>query len=161
MPLNAEKCRSVLFSAEKTMFLGHYTANIDGKGRINIPSRYQEVLEKKYGNNLILSVNKECIVVYPQSEWAILEEKWRELPPLKREVQDFYRLFYGRASECAVKHGRILVPPSLRGQAGLNKEVVIVGVLRMIEVWDKARWDKFMAEKEGQFEELGNKLSEM
>jgi MraZ protein len=143
------------------MFLGNYIANIDGKGRINIPSRYQEVLEKNYGNNLILSLNKDCIVVYPQSEWTILEEKWRELPSLKREVQDFYRLFYGRASECSMKHGRILVPPTLRGQAGLNKEVVIVGVLRMMEVWDKGRWEKFMAEKEGQFEELGDKLSEM
>ena len=143
------------------MFLGNYQANIDGKGRINIPSRYREILEEKYGSNLILSVSRNCLVVYPQSEWTVLEEKWRELPPLRQDVQNFYRLFYARASECVMKHGRILVPPSLRSQANLNKEVVIAGVSRMIEIWDKTKWEQFMAENEEQFEELGNKLSEI
>lgn len=143
------------------MFLGNYPANIDGKGRINIPSRYREILEEKACSQLILTVNADCLVVYPQSEWLAMEEKWKELPPLRKDVQHFYRLFYSRASECALKHGRILIPAAMRAQAGLKKEVVIAGVSRMFEIWDKTRWEEFMAEKEDQFEELGNKLSEI
>lgn len=161
MPQCAAKYQIVFWSVPESMFLGNYPANIDGKGRINIPSRYREILEEKYGGNLILSVSKDCLVVYPQSEWTALEEKWRELPPLRKDVQDFYRLFYSRAAECPMKHGRILIPPSLRGLADLKKEVVIAGVSRRMEIWDRGRWEKFMSEKEGQFEDLGNRLSEM
>ncbi len=143
------------------MFLGNYPAITDAKGRINVPSRYRDILEEKYGSNLILSVTEDCLVVYPQSEWAELEGKYRKLSPLRKDVRIFYRLLYSRASECVMKHGRILVPPSLRTQAGLNKEVIIAGVSRMIEIWNKNKWEKFMSDNEGQFEGLGNKLSEV
>ena len=53
------------------------------------------------------------------------------------------RYFLAGATECEVdKQGRILIPTKLRVAAGLDKEVVFVGVLSKIEIWSKERWEE-------------------
>ena len=46
------------------------------------------------------------------------------------------------AAACELdKQGRVLIPIKLREKAALEKDVVFVGVLNKIEVWDKTRWE--------------------
>ena len=46
------------------------------------------------------------------------------------------------------KTGRITIPASLREYAGLDRDVVIVGVDTRFEIWDAANWDAYVAEQE-------------
>ena len=62
---------------------------------------------------------------------------------MNKDARTFQRYFFGSASEGSFdKQGRVLVPPTLRNAAGLEKDVVLVGVLDRVEIWDKERWDE-------------------
>ena len=79
--------------------------------------------------------------MYDNAEWTAFEEKLKALPMTNKESRKFVRFFLAGAAEVEVdKQGRILLPAVLREFAGLEKEVVSVGVLKRIEIWDKNRW---------------------
>lgn len=143
------------------MFISNYTLNLDAKGRVNIPVKYKEVLESKYNETLFITTRSNHLVAYPQSEWSILVDEVGKLHPLKKEVVEFKRLFLGSAQEVAIKHGRILIPANLRGHAGINKEVVLVGVDNTFEIWAKNRWDEFFQDRQESLDDLGDKLASL
>lgn len=122
------------------MFRGEYNHTIDDKGRLIIPSRFRYEL----GESFVLTRGLDgCICIYPQNEWDLLEDKLRELPLTNRNSRLVTRFLVGGAVNCELdKQGRILIPAPLREHAGLTKDVVLVGTLERIEIWDKARWNE-------------------
>lgn len=120
------------------MFMGEFEHSIDAKGRIIIPSRFREDLGEKFYVTVGLD---GCLFVYPPNEWEIFSTEIRKLPGTK-EARQLQRMFFGRAAACEVdKQGRILIPAVLRESAGLEKDIVFVGVLNKIEIWSKERWE--------------------
>ena len=82
-----------------------------------------------------------CLFVYAGDDWNAFEQKLTSLPLINKEARQFARFFLAGAATVEVdKQGRILLPAVLREFAGLEKEVVSVGVLKRIEIWDKNRW---------------------
>ena len=51
----------------------------------------------------------------------------------------------------ADKTGRITIPATLREYAGLDRDVVVVGVDTRFEIWDAATWAAYEAEQEAVF----------
>jgi len=142
------------------MFRGRFEHTIDPKGRISIPSRFREVLRERYDERLIVTNLDGCLVSYPFKEWEILEQKASSLSMFKKEVKAFLRFFYSGATECPIdKLGRILIPPVLRDYAKLEKEVVLVGALKKIEIWSKSRWDRVIAGSPEDFEGISDVLA--
>jgi MraZ protein len=73
-------------------------------------------------------------------------------------VQTFMHYFISGATECAIdKLGRILIPPVLRKHAGLEREVVFVGMITRIQIWDKGRWDQKFTEAQEKFNQIKGK----
>jgi MraZ protein len=128
---------------------------MDGKGRVSIPSRFREQLSERHADEELIVTNFDrCLAAYPREEWEILERKASALPQLKKEVKAFQRFFISSATECPLdRQGRILIPPTLRQYADLGHEVVIVGMLKKIEIWSKARWQEVFAQSQKNFEE--------
>lgn len=128
-----------------TSFLGKFYYSLDSKGRIIVPAPLRDVILKKYGNSKLYITNAafdKCLHIYPLDEWNRLEEKVKALPRMDEAVNYFLRRVIASALECEVdKQGRILIPYEHRQDAGINSEVVIVGQLDKIEIWDKAEWD--------------------
>src|SRR5262245_2904840 len=123
------------------MFRGRFENTIDSKGRISVPSKFREVLSAHYDDRLILTNFDACLWAYPVVEWQASEDKVSSLPQFKAEVRALQRVFISAASECPLdKQGRILIPPSLRDYAGIEREVVFVGMVKRIEIWAKGRW---------------------
>ena len=82
-----------------------------------------------------------CLFVFPQDEWQAFEEKLRTLPLTQKGARQFTRFFVAGATPCELdKQGRILLPATLREFAGLDKDVVLAGMLNRIEIWSKDKW---------------------
>ena len=91
-----------------------------------------------------------CLFVYDMTEWKSFEEKLKELPMSHRDTRKFARFFLAGASQVEVdKQGRILIPNVLREFAGLEKDVVFLGVGSRIEIWSRQAWDG-----EGNFDDM-------
>ncbi len=144
------------------MFRGQFPHTIDVKGRVSVPSKFRDVLKDKYDERLIITNFDGCLIAYPFSEWQILEKKAANLSMLKKEAAQFLRFFYSGAAECWVdKLGRILIPQVLRDYAKLEKDIVLVGVAKRIEIWNKARWDAVIAKSQENFDDVRDVLASM
>lgn len=123
----------------KSMFMGTYAHSIDTKGRVIVPAKFREAL----GDSFVVTLGLDgCLFVYPEEEWEGFVKQLRELPGSK-EARKLQRYFMAGAAPCDVdKQGRVLIPSQLREKAGLEKDIVFVGVMSKIEIWSKERWDE-------------------
>lgn len=122
------------------MFMGEYNHSVDTKGRLIIPSRFRDEL----GDEFVVTKGLDgCLFVFPNNEWQIFEEKLRTLPLTNKSARQFARFFVAGATPCELdKQGRILLPQTLREFAGLEKDVVLTGMLNRIEIWSKSKWSE-------------------
>jgi len=146
------------------MFRGSSFHTIDVKGRIIIPKRFRDFISDRDGHRLMVSRMDKSLVVYALREWEKIESKILSLAEKNDNMRRFRRVFIGGAFECIWdKQDRILVPPTLRGYAGLDKEIVLVGVLDHFEIWSRENWDKENAtmEKDMKKEEVRNEIAKL
>ena len=108
------------------MFMSEYTHSIDTKGRVIVPAKFRESL----GNEFVITQGLDgCLFVFPNEEWNAFEEKLKSLPMSNKDARKFVRFFLAGAATVELdKQGRILIPTVLREFAGLEKDVVVVGV---------------------------------
>ena len=141
------------------MFMGEYSHSIDAKGRLIIPSKLRDQL----GESFVITKGLDgCLFIYPNSEWETIEAKFREVPLTTKDARKFSRFFFAGASQMEVdKQGRILVPSTLREFASLKKEVVLVGVLDRVEVWDKDKWESSVDFDEDDMDEIAEHMAEL
>lgn len=128
-------------------FSGKYYYSVDPKGRVMIPAPLREIISANYSDKLYVTIAPadKCIQIYPQEEWSALMERVRGLAQSNKAVKRFRRTVIGSAVEVTMdKQGRLQVPVSLREDTGIKSEIVVVGQLDKIEVWDRAEWDKSM-----------------
>lgn len=139
----------------RPMFRGGFEHSVDSKGRVSVPSKFRDIIAERYDGKLVLALDLDrCLTVYPLEEWERLEEKIKTLPMMQKEVKDFMRFFFSSATECELdKQGRLLIPPALRERAGINKSVMLVGIINKIEIWDVRSW-------EARNSQNGDKISE-
>ena len=122
------------------MFMGEYSHSVDAKGRMIMPAKFREQLGEQF---VVTKGVDGCLYVYSSEEWGRIEEKFREVNLTTKDARKFMRFFFAGAATCDVdKQGRILIPPVLRNFAGLEKDVVLVGVMTKIEIWDKTKYEE-------------------
>lgn len=124
------------------MFRGVFEHQIDAKGRTSFPVKLRDTLVGKYDDRLIITTALDsCLHCYPVREWEQLEEALGRRNPMENGVKALLRLYVASAQEVQVdKLGRVLIPPSLRAHAHLEKEVVWAGMVKVIELWSKDGW---------------------
>lgn len=144
------------------MFRGRFDYSADVKGRLSVPSKFRDVLSTQYDERLVITNFDGCLWAYPVAEWLKVEEKVAALPQLKEEVKAFQRVFISAATECAIdRAGRILLPPSLRDYAGIQRDVVWVGMVKRIEIWARERWQPVFASAEHDLKGMSDKLADL
>lgn len=129
------------------MFRGNYSASVDERGRVRLPSAHLNLLREKYGDELfITSIDGNCLHVYPMQIWQKIEKKLLKIPSMNTSrTKLLNRLtFYGVTANLD-KTGRILIPQRLRSSASLNGEVAVLGYLEYLEIWNP---DNFMRSME-------------
>lgn len=140
------------------MFLGTYEHTVDEKGRVIMPARFRSRLEE---GAVMVFWFEECLAVFPRQEFDKLMAKMEALPEGSRERRQMARVLFGNAGEAVPdRQGRLTIPPRLRQMAGLDREVVVVGVMNRVEIWDRERWEESMRGGIERLEQSGEKLAE-
>ena len=139
--------------------MSQYNHTIDAKGRVIIPAKFRE----KLGDAFVVTKGLDgCLYGYAKEEWSAFEEKLGTLPITNKNSRQFTRFFLAGAAECELdKQGRILIPSVLREFAGLDKDVVLVGVASKIEIWSKERWDESNGEYETNMDDIAMNLESL
>ena len=101
-----------------------------------------------------------CLFAYANDEWQVLEDKLRALPLTNKDARAFARFMLAGAAQVEIdKQGRILLPQVLRTFAGLDKDVVLLGIASRIEIWNRDKWEAAALEADG--EELAEKMENL
>lgn len=129
---------------EVPSFSGKYYYTVDPKGRIIIPAPFREIISANYSPKLYIvnAAFDRCLHIYPFEEWSRLEERVRAMPKMDEAVKFFMRRVIASAIEVELdKQGRVLIPAAQREDSGINGDIVIVGQIEKIELWDRKEWD--------------------
>ena len=138
------------------MFFGTYTPKLDDKGRLILPAKFREQLA---GGLMVTRGQEHCLYVWPQDEIARITERLREAPVSNKATRDYVRMFASAASdETPDKQGRITIPTQLREWASLSKDVVVIGAMTRLEIWDEAAWNSYSEGQEESFAELSDEV---
>ena len=145
------------------MFRSSSFHTIDPKGRIILPARFRDILKADDdGYGVVVSIKDGCLYAYTFSEWKKLEKK--VLAAKSAAMEKFKRFFLGNASPLKCdKQDRILIPQSLRTYAGIEKDIVLVGVLDRFEIWSREKWDQenLKMEQELEKEEVREEIASL
>jgi MraZ protein len=101
------------------------------------------------------AVFQPCLELYPLQEWEALMQKVNKLNRFKKKNNDFIRRFTAgvKAIELDIS-GRLLIPKDLIGFAGIKKEIVVSSAINIVEIWDKAQYEKAIDDAASDFASL-------
>lgn len=113
-----------------------------------MPSRYREELIERCEGQLVITIDlvDPCLCIYPLPDWERVEAQLSQMPSLRSETRQLYRLLIGSAVDLELDgSGRLLIPARLREQAGLAKQVMLVGQLNKFQLWDEKEWNDLLS----------------
>lgn len=146
------------------MFKGRYDHAVDGKGRASLPVRFREAIAGLTDDRIVVTYALDSehphLDVYPLTGWREFETKLAAKPMFDPGVTVLKRLYVANAVECPLDgHGRILIPAPHREFARIGKDVVWLGMNRIVELWQPEEWRKAEAEAMGRIDEVRRHLA--
>lgn len=137
-------------------FKGQAERSVDSKGRMAIPAKMRGELPPEARGTFTATRGIEtCVVLYPQNRWQEMEEELMDLNMFQRKARMFVRTIVRWAEEVSLdSQGRVVLPRRLQEFAGIDGEVVVIGQLDRIEIWDPATLDNLDEEQEESYEEI-------
>ena len=137
------------------LFTGSFQRAIDEKQRIAIPKTFRELLGADAQTLYVTPGTDGSLALYTEAALALLAERLAAASPNGQDVRAFGRLFYARAQAVELdSQGRVRIPPELAQLAGLTSEAVLLGVQDHLELWDRARWEAYVADRQVRFDEI-------
>ena len=138
-------------------FRGHFEHSLDAKNRLSIPARFRA----SFSNGTVLAKDPEtCVAIWtPETHEQRLERALGDLNPLGSRYRKLSRFYQGNSFEIPLDgSGRVTVPAPLLAHAGVEKEVVVVGVGDHLEVWGRERWESEQKALDSEIEEVTERL---
>jgi MraZ protein len=141
-------------------FRGSYQHSIDHKGRVSIPARFRRQLSGEADETFVVVRGFEsCIALYPSDEFRRLDERLRSRSFSDEANRRYQRmLLFDSRDEVLDAQGRVALPPRLIAHAQLTKDVVIVGLLDHLEVWNPELFDKYLQSSNRSYEDIAGEL---
>ena len=122
--------------SERFSFMNTYTHTLDDKGRLALPGRFRDELQKSERPDEVVALPNESgfLTLYPHEHWQKVEADLRAIEDTdEREAALEY--FVGNSDRLTLdKNGRLLISPRFRELTGLDKEVDVVGLSFKIKI---------------------------
>jgi MraZ protein len=142
------------------MFRGQYLYAIDSKGRLSIPAKLRRQVSPESNDTFVVTRGTGlCIDVFPLDQWLRFEEKLQTLNNFNPSTARFTRMILQHATEDSLdSQSRILIPQALLSYAQIEKEVLVLGVLKKIELWNPKIYEQYLKESDETYEEIAAKV---
>ncbi len=138
------------------IYTGTYHRTLDEKLRVLMPKRLRSSLVEEVGLYLTPGTDR-CLELHTDESLQELANRTQQTKTSNQNVRSFGRLFYARASFCEFdKQNRIRIPKESAVWAGLEKEIVLVGVGFNWEIWNLTAWEAYLAQNSDSFDGLVN-----
>lgn len=138
------------------MLLGTHAPKLDEKGRVILPAKFREELQ---GGLVITRGQDRCLYVFSTAEFNSVHDKIRQAPITSADARNYLRVFLSGASdEQPDKQGRVTIPAVLREYAGLDKDLVVIGVGARAEIWDASNWNSYLKKQETAFADVAQEV---
>jgi MraZ protein len=141
------------------MIIGEYQSKIGDKKRIALPKKMRDEI----GNQLILTRGYEnCLVLVNRKMWETVAKEVINGSFINSNIRETSRFLVGSAVEVEPDiQGRFVIPQALFEHGKFNEEVVFIGLVNWIEIWDKEQWDKKLKQLQAKSSEIANEISKM
>lgn len=141
------------------MFIGEYNHAMDEKCRVTMPVKFREELGETF---YITKGFDECLFVFASEEWENFRHKLDSNALKKKDYRKLQRFFIASANECNLdKQGRVLISTPLRDYAGIEKDLVVIGVSNRLEIWSKEKWDAYNSDEDFDLNEMAEQLDDL
>ena len=140
-------------------FLGEYEATLDAKGRFLFPVGFKRQLPQEESQRFVINRGfKKNLNLYPIQNWDQLFDEIEKLSEFDPKVREFLDFFLNGATFVETDSaGRLLIPPNLKEQSGLEKDIVLVAKIKRIEIWDSNKYKQlFESFSEERYSNLAN-----
>jgi MraZ protein len=124
-------------------FHGSFYHTVDAKGRVSLPAKIRTMI----GQRVVVTLGFDpCVWILPESSWEGWLKRVRSMSQLEPAVRKLTRHMVGNAQECEIDRlGRIRLSAPIRAYAGIEKDVVVMGMIDAVEIWDKNRFEQRQA----------------
>ena len=141
------------------MLIGEYKSKVGEKKRVSLPKKFREEL----GSNLILTRGYEqALIVVNEKLWKKVATEVIDGSFINKDIRDTSRFLVGGAKEISTDmQGRFVIPESLFEYAQLKEDVVFIGLINWIEIWDKERWQERLEYLKEHGDEIAQEISKM
>ncbi|MBI5029645.1 MAG: division/cell wall cluster transcriptional repressor MraZ [Chloroflexi bacterium] len=141
------------------MFLGSHEHTIDSKGRLTLPAKWRGDLASGV---VVTRGLEQCLFIFPQTKFQEIASEIDRQGILLPEARAWARYISGESEAAEVDgQGRILISQKLRNYAGLNGNVVVVGLLSRIEVWSPAKYQTINQQVESDAATVSEKMGQL
>jgi len=136
------------------LLTGNYERSLDEKLRLALPKRFRELLNSR--EPLVLTLGTDSsLALFTQTTFTELTQRLAARSPTAHDVRAFSRLLYAQSHSVEVdSQGRVRLPAALARMAGLERDVVLLGVGDRVELWNKSRWEAYLADLAPRYDEL-------
>jgi MraZ protein len=127
-------------------FRGHAHRSLDDKGRLILPPEFRDAIREELPDAVIvLTIFDKHVIGITPDQWNKLERELESIKSPSRALQNTIRLLNLGYTETPVgKQGRIAIPAHLRKSGKLDKEVVVIGAGRRLEIWSAEAFEDLL-----------------
>lgn len=144
----------------KTNLIGEFECKVDEKSRLILPSGLKKQISQDAQDRFVINRGFEgCLVLYPMNVWKDTTEQINKLNLYVQKNRNFVRLFYNGATELTLdSQNRLLLPKSLLGYAGIEKEIILFAYSDRIEIWNKEKYRQLLSNEPEDFAQLAEEV---
>jgi MraZ protein len=141
-------------------FKGRYSYSVDNKGRIALPSKLRKNVSPDANDTFVVTRGfEQCLFVYPQDEWSRVEQMIRGLSTSNPQHRFLVRTLLQWATDSQLdSQARISIPQDLLKFAGIENEVLILGVLERVEIWNPTIYEEYMKNQPATYETVAESV---
>lgn len=141
------------------MLIGEYTGKVGEKKRVSLPSKFREEL----GDEIILTRGYEdALIVVNKKLWESIASEVMNGSFIDKNIRDTSRFLVGGAKEIDLdSQGRFVIPQALFEHAHINDDVVFIGLVNWIEIWDKSKWEERLEYLKENSDKIATEISKM